>query len=130
MASSTDETVKRSANREARLSSVYEKLQENDLAPYWAVDNDLDDHDEDDQVLRARKALPFIWKYSDIEPLLYEAAELITMDDSERRSIVLVNPDWRPSGQRFQHSIPPTVSTTRVKLCRRTGIPLMPPASV
>jgi len=96
MATTTDDTVKSRANREARLASVYEKLEEHDLAAYWAVDNDRDNHDEDHQVLKARKALPFIWKYSNIEPLLYEAAELITMDDSERRSIVLVNPGLAP----------------------------------
>ena len=96
MATSTDETVNRGANREARLASIYEKLDAHDLAAYWAVENSRDDHDEDGQVLKARKAQPYMWKYSDIEPLLYEAAELITMDDSERRSIVLVNPGLAP----------------------------------
>lgn len=83
-------------NREARLGAIYERLEALDMAPYWAVRNDKADHDEDSQVLRGRKAEPFVWKYDDIEPLLYEAAELITMDDSERRSIVLVNPNLAP----------------------------------
>ena len=96
MATSTDKAIKRGANREARLDAIYEKLDGLNLAPYWAVDNSRDDHDEDGQVLKGRKALPFIWKYSEIKPLLYEAAELITMDDSERRSIVLVNPGMAP----------------------------------
>ncbi|MEE2997341.1 MAG: cupin domain-containing protein [Pseudomonadota bacterium] len=96
MATSTNGSAKSGTNREARLDEVYEKLDELDLAAYWAVDNEREDHDEDGQVLKARKALPNIWKYSDIEPLLYEAAELITMDDSERRSIVLVNPGLAP----------------------------------
>ena len=96
MATSTDDAVARGANREARLESLYGKLDDYDLAPYWAVANARDEHDEDGQVLKGRKAEPFIWKYSVIEPLLYEAAELITMDDSERRSIVLVNPGMAP----------------------------------
>ena len=90
-----DATADRS-NRDARLAALYGKLDGLDLAPYWAVQNGPAEHDEDGQVLKGRKALPFIWKYADIEPLLYEAAELISMDDSERRSIVLVNPGMAP----------------------------------
>jgi len=96
MATSTDDTMKRGANREALLDAVYDKLDSLDLAPYWAVNPNESQNDEDGQVLKGKKAIPFMWKYSDIEPLLYEAAELITMDDSERRSIVLVNPGLAP----------------------------------
>lgn len=82
------------SNRDARLAALYDRLDKLDMAPYWAVRND--DHDEDGQVLKGRHAEPFAWKYADIEPLLHDAAELITMDDSERRSIVLVNPGMAP----------------------------------
>jgi gentisate 1,2-dioxygenase len=97
MATSSENTMNKGANREARLDSLYDKLDGLDLAPYWAVDNSQSDHDEDGQVLKGQKAIPYLWKYSEIEPLLYEAAELITMDDSERRSIVLVNPGMAPT---------------------------------
>ena len=83
------------SNRDARLAAIYERLDAHDLAPYWAV-NAGNDNDEDGQVLKARKALPYLWRYADIEPILYEAAELITMEDSERRSVVLVNPGLSP----------------------------------
>ncbi|MEX2453730.1 MAG: cupin domain-containing protein [Rhodospirillaceae bacterium] len=96
MATTTDNAAGRGSNRDARLDALYGRLDSLDLAPYWAVQNAVDDHDEDGQVLKGRKAIPFQWKYSDIEPLLYEAADLITMDDSERRSIVLVNPGMAP----------------------------------
>lgn len=82
-------------NREARLDALYDKLNENDLAPYWAVDQE-NEHDEDGQVLKGAKAVPYHWKYRDIEPILHEAAELITMEDSERRSVVLLNPGLDP----------------------------------
>jgi gentisate 1,2-dioxygenase len=82
-------------NRDARLNALYSRLDAHDLAPYWAVDSSHA-HDEDGQVLKASKALPYIWRYSDIEPILYEAAELISMEDSERRSVVLVNPGLAP----------------------------------
>ena len=85
-----------SHNRDTRLGALYDRLNELDLAPYWAVESKLEDHDEDAQILKSRKAIPFVWKYADIEPCLYQAAELVTMDDSERRSIVLVNPGLAP----------------------------------
>ncbi len=96
MANRAKDAAARGCNRNARLKALYGKLEELDLAPYWAVQNAREDHEEDGQVLKGRRAQPFIWKYADIEPLLYEAAELITMDDSERRSIVLVNPGMAP----------------------------------
>lgn len=82
-------------NRAARLNALYGRLDALNMAPYWAT-HSKDDNDETQQILKARKALPFVWKYKEIEPLLYQAAELITMDDSERRSIVLVNPGLAP----------------------------------
>ena len=34
------------------------------------------------------RAIPFLWSCAeDIEPILHRAVELITMDDSERRSL-------------------------------------------
>jgi len=83
-------------NRTSRLDTLYTRMEDLDMAPYWAIEGGKSEHDEDDQILKARKAMPVVWKYADIEPCLYEAAELITMEDSERRSIVLVNPGLAP----------------------------------
>jgi gentisate 1,2-dioxygenase len=88
-------TKQPATNREARLDALYQRLDAHDLAPYWAVRSDTV-HDEDGQVLKGAKAIPYHWKYGEIEPILYEAAELITMEDSERRSVVLVNPALAP----------------------------------
>lgn len=96
MATIGGEIQNRGGNREARLDALYERMDGLNMAPYWAVQNTKEEHDEDAQVLKAKKAIPYVWKYADIEPCLYEAAELITMDDSERRSIVLVNPGLAP----------------------------------
>ncbi len=83
------------SNRGARLEALYSRLDALDMAPYWAVETEAD-HDEDAQILKARKAQPYVWKYRDIEPILYESAELVSMEDSERRSVVLVNPGMAP----------------------------------
>jgi len=92
MAASTDPAT---GNRDARLEALYARLAAHDLAPYWATGGPAG-NDEDGQVLKGRKAAPYLWRYADIEPILFEAAELITMEDSERRSVVLVNPGLAP----------------------------------
>jgi gentisate 1,2-dioxygenase len=49
------------------------------------------------QILGAKKAVPAIWRFrTEIEPLLRRAAELVHMSDSERRSLILVNPGLMP----------------------------------
>ena len=83
-------------NRASALEALYEDLERQHIAPFWAVNADAD-HDADQQVIDKKKAVPFIWKYkTDIEPLLYRSADLITMESSERRSLILVNPGLSP----------------------------------
>ena len=72
-------------NLQAALDQLHADVEKAHMAPYWVVDRSVK-HDEDRQVMDSRKAIPFIWKYkTDIEPLLYRSAELITVETSERR---------------------------------------------
>ena len=83
-------------DRTSALAALYEELRRLHIAPFWALDPGAD-HDEDRQVMDRKKAVPFIWKYkADIEPLLHRSAELISLDSSERRSLILVNPGLSP----------------------------------
>ena len=82
-------------NKKAALKGLYDALYEKNMFPFWATSEGVD-HDEIKQLMATSKAIPFVWSYSDIEPLLYRAAELVTMDDSERRSLILVNPGLAP----------------------------------
>ncbi len=86
----------RESNKTAALAALYGDLESKHIAPYWAVDTSAD-HDEDSQVSDKAKAVPCIWKYgTDLEPLLHRAAELVSLDSSERRSLILVNPGLSP----------------------------------
>ena len=81
---------------QSSLDALHRDVYANNMAPYWVVDRSVA-HDEDRQVTKGRKALPFIWKYErQIEPLLHRSAALITTETSERRSLVLVNPGLAP----------------------------------
>ncbi len=83
-------------DREAALKALYEDLHAHNLFPFWATTSDVE-HDEVRQLMATRKAQPFLWSYkTDIEPILYRSAELVTTADSDRRSVILVNPGLAP----------------------------------
>lgn len=89
-------TVHRLPNRDAALKALYDDVFTKNMFPFWATSTDVE-HDEVKQLLASSKAVAHLWSCAeDIEPILHRAVELITMDDSERRSLVLVNPGLAP----------------------------------
>ncbi|MEM7169825.1 MAG: cupin domain-containing protein [Pseudomonadota bacterium] len=83
-------------NRDAVLKSLYEDVHNANLFPFWATSADVA-HDEVRQLMATSKAIPFVWSFDkDIGPLLERSAELISMSDSERRSLILINPGLAP----------------------------------
>jgi gentisate 1,2-dioxygenase len=88
--------VHRLPNRDVALKALYDDIAAKGMFPFWATSTDVE-HDEVKQLLATPKAVPYLWRCAeDIEPILERAVELITMDDSERRSLVLVNPGLAP----------------------------------
>ncbi|MGF6229130.1 gentisate 1,2-dioxygenase [Inquilinus ginsengisoli] len=84
------------SNRDAALKALYDDVFTKNMFPFWASSTEID-HDEIKQLMGTQKALPFLWSYKDdIAPILQRSAELIHMDDSERRSLILVNPGLSP----------------------------------
>lgn len=84
------------SNRDAALKALYDDVFTKNMFPFWASSTDID-HDEIKQLMGSKKAVPFLWRYKDdIAPILQRSAELIHMDDSERRSLILVNPGLSP----------------------------------
>src|SRR5215475_4416441 len=83
-------------NREAALDALYSDISAKNMFPFWATSTDVA-HDEIKQLMGSARAVPFLWRCAeDIEPILERAVELVTMDDSERRSLILVNPGLAP----------------------------------
>ena len=83
-------------NKAAALAEMYGQISEKNMFPFWATSDDVT-NDEVRQLMNTRKAVPHLWTYADdIEPLLHKSAELISMADSERRSLVLINPGLNP----------------------------------
>jgi gentisate 1,2-dioxygenase len=83
-------------NRETALKALYDDVFAKNMFPFWATSTDVE-HDEVKQLLATPKAIPYLWRCAeDIEPILNRAVDLVAMDDSERRSLVLVNPGLAP----------------------------------
>lgn len=84
-------------DREQALKALYDELSAEHLFPFWATTTSVD-HDEVRQLMNAKKAIAHVWSYRDVlEPLLYRSARLVTMNDSERRSLILINPGLSPT---------------------------------
>lgn len=96
MSSSSASSATRLPNRETALKALYDDVAAKNMFPFWATTKAVA-NDEDRQLLAMPKAIPFLWRCAeDIEPILDRAVELVTMDDSERRSLVLMNPGLAP----------------------------------
>src|SRR5262245_27802989 len=83
-------------DREAALAALYDDIHARHMFPFWATAMDVA-HDEIRQLTRTARALPYKWGFkADIEPLLARSARLVSMSDSERRSLILCNPGLAP----------------------------------
>jgi gentisate 1,2-dioxygenase len=84
------------AAKDAALREMYADISAKNLFPFWARQSDVE-HDEIRQLMSGPKPVPFRWSYrDDLEPLLHRSAELVTAEDTDRRSLVLVNPGLSP----------------------------------
>ncbi|MBO0757472.1 MAG: cupin domain-containing protein, partial [Bradyrhizobiaceae bacterium] len=96
MSTSSLTSARRLPNRDEALKALYDDVYSKNMFPFWATTSDVA-HDEIKQLLGTSRAIPFLWRCAeDIEPILERAVELVTMDDSERRSLILVNPGLAP----------------------------------
>lgn len=84
-------------DRAAELSALHSDIERKNMFPFWAV-NAGPGHDEVKRLMGAApKAQPYLWSYDQtIAPLLVKAAKLVTTVESERRSLILVNPGLAP----------------------------------
>jgi gentisate 1,2-dioxygenase len=78
------------------LAELHERTRAANLFEFWSTDYNAE-HDATERLMFRVKAAPHIWKYKEIWPLLQRSGELIDMYQSERRSLIMVNPALRPA---------------------------------
>jgi gentisate 1,2-dioxygenase len=82
--------------RQQRLAKLHERDEALSLFEFWGEDA-ANEHEATDRLRAGRlNAVPHIWRYRDIHPCLLEAAQLVPMEMSERRSLIMVNPALKP----------------------------------
>jgi gentisate 1,2-dioxygenase len=75
------------STHDATLPHAYtEALESRSLAPLWTALHALLPKE------RASRAVPYLWPWSELRPLLLEAGRLVEMERAERRVLVLRNP--------------------------------------
>jgi gentisate 1,2-dioxygenase len=70
----------------ATRQKYYDTIAPQSLAPLWEVLKGLVPPEP------KSKAVPHVWKYAQVRPLLIEAGRLVTAEEAERRVLVLENP--------------------------------------
>ena len=78
---------------QAEREAFYSRLAPHSMTPLWEVLRDIVPPEP-----RA-KAVPHLWAYEDVRPLLLEAGGLLSAEEAERRVLVFENPSY-PGGSR------------------------------
>jgi gentisate 1,2-dioxygenase len=71
---------------ESRLETLQKDAAALNLVEFWKLRMDI-------ELPQPRnRAVPFLWKWSDIAPRLHAASEIVPIEDCERRALLLSNP--------------------------------------
>ena len=82
LAGQKDASARRLPNRKAELDALYNDISAKSMFRSGRP-RPTSSADEIKQLMGTQKAVPHRWSYKDdIEPILFRAAELVTMDDS------------------------------------------------
>ncbi len=84
------------AEARRRLDALHEATSGLSLFEFWGEDP-RNEREATDKLQARVPAVPHHWKYRDIHPCLLQAAELVPLEMSERRSLIMMNPALRPS---------------------------------
>ena len=86
---------------------------------FWARGDSA--HDDISQLTNGPRPVPHRWSYrDDIQPLLAQSARLISTENTDRRSLILINRAWRRAARRCPRCTRPIARTIPTKSCRRT----------
>ncbi len=77
-----------SADEKARRQNFYDRLAPHSMTPLWEVLKDIVPPEP------RPKAVPHLWHYADVRPLLLESGDLLTAEEAERRVLVFENPSY------------------------------------
>ena len=68
------------------LAAYYADLESVGLRPLWPITSEVVKPPQ-------AKAVPALWRYADVRPRLLRAGELVSVEDAERRVLMMLNPN-------------------------------------
>ncbi len=86
-------------NLQLAREAYYERIGKNNMAPLWEVLKHLVTKEP------VTKAVPALWSFDDFKQLVFEAGEVITAKEAERRVLVLENPGVRGKSAHHQFAV-------------------------
>jgi len=84
------------ASRSERLHRLHQQNSRLSLFEFWGEDAAYA-HQATERLQFRVAAAPHLWRYRDVHPCLLEAAQLIPLELSERRSLIMMNPALKPA---------------------------------
>lgn len=88
--------VKRSDNWAFEMEALRKRDRELSLYEYWSTNYEVA-HDATNRLQTRAKAEPHHWRWRDLLPCIEKSGELVPMDESERRTLILMNPALAPT---------------------------------
>jgi gentisate 1,2-dioxygenase len=86
----------RSDNWAKEMEALHQRDRELSLYEYWSTDTSIA-HDATNKLQQRLQAVPHHWRWSDLLPCIEKSGELVSMNDSERRTLILMNPALAPT---------------------------------
>jgi gentisate 1,2-dioxygenase len=83
-------------NWKKEMEALRQRDAELSLYEYWSTDTSVA-HDATNKLQRRVKAVPHLWKWRDLLPVVVKSGELVSMAESERRTLILMNPALAPT---------------------------------
>jgi gentisate 1,2-dioxygenase len=88
--------MKQGDNWQKEMEALRKRDAELSLYEYWSTDYSVA-HDATTKLQRRTQAVPYHWKWKDLLPVVEKSGELVSMNDSERRTLILMNPALAPT---------------------------------
>jgi gentisate 1,2-dioxygenase len=88
--------AERSDNWAHEMEALRRRDRELSLYEYWSSNCEVA-HDATNRLQERAKAIPHHWKWRDLLPCIEKSGELVPMDLSERRTLILMNPALAPT---------------------------------
>src|SRR3989475_11115533 len=81
-----------------QFRDFYKRLETKNAAPLWENLADIV------PVQPRPQAVPALWRYEEMRPLLMESGKLISAKEADRRVLILANPGIKAKDQHNEHS--------------------------